>query len=69
MNNQTLHALATFIASNYESIKRDYNALSKEQKSVMPITIFCIGLFDELLTNQQEQNDKAADESFEQTPA
>jgi hypothetical protein len=61
MKNQVLHALATFIASNYESIKKDYNALSKEQKSAMPITIFAIGLFDSLLANQQEENDKATE--------
>ena len=58
MNNQTLHALATFIASNYESIKKDYNLLTADKKKLMPLTIFAIGLFDSLLTNQQEQNDK-----------
>jgi Mg2+/citrate symporter len=65
MKNQVLHALATFIASNYESIKKDYNALSKEQKSAMPITIFAIGIFDSLLTNQ-EDNDKVSEEPAKQ---
>jgi len=56
MKNQVLHALATFVASNYENLKKDYNSLSKEQKAAMPITIFMIMTFDKLLTNQEEEN-------------
>ena len=58
MKNNILHSLATFVASNYEQLKQDYNSLSKEQKSLMPITIFMIGTFDTLLSNQQEENEK-----------
>jgi len=65
MKNQVLHALATFVASNYENLKKDYNSLSKEQKAAMPITIFMIGTFDSLLTNQEE-NDKVSEEPAEQ---
>jgi hypothetical protein len=59
MKNNILHSLATFVASNYDQLKQDYNSLSKEQKSLMPITIFMIGTFDTLLSNQQEENEKA----------
>ena len=59
MKNNILHALATFVASNYEQLKQDYNSLSKEQKSLMPITIFMIGTFDTLLSNQQKENEKS----------
>jgi hypothetical protein len=62
MKNQVLHALATFIASNYENLKKDYNSLSKEQKSAMPISIFMIGTFDSLLSNQSEENESISKE-------
>lgn len=62
MKNQVLHALATFIASNYDNLKKDYNSLSKEQKSVMPISIFMIGTFDSLLSNQSEENESISKE-------
>ena len=59
MKNQILHALATFVASNYDQLKADYNkSLTAEQKKLMPITIFMIGTFDTLLANQQEENEK-----------
>jgi hypothetical protein len=59
MKNNILHALATFVASNYDQLKKDYNELSKETKAKMPITIFIIGTFDTLLSNQQEENAKS----------
>jgi hypothetical protein len=65
MKNQVLHALAAFIVSNYDNLKNDYNSLNKEQKSAMPITIFMVGVFDNLLTNQQEENDKISKDSTE----
>ena len=60
MKNNILHALATFVASNYEQLKKDYNTnFTSKEKAEMPITIFMIGTFDTLLSNQQEQdNDK-----------
>ncbi len=59
MKNQVLHALATFVASNYDQLKKDYNTqYTAEQKKIMPITIFMIGAFDTLLSNQQDKNDK-----------
>lgn len=59
MKNNILHALATFVASNYDQLKKDYNELNKETKAKMPITIFMIGTFDTLLSNQQEENAKS----------
>jgi len=59
MKNNILHALATFVASNYEQLKKDYNTnFSAKEKAEMPITIFMIGTFDTLLSNQQQDNDK-----------
>lgn len=59
MKNQILHALATFVASNYEQLKKDYNTnFTAKEKAEMPITIFMIGTFDTLLSNQQQDNDK-----------
>lgn len=64
MKNQILHALATFVASNYEQLKKDYNTnYTAEQKKDMPITIFMIGTFDTLLSNQQEANEKPIETS------
>jgi hypothetical protein len=58
MKNKILHALATFVASNYDQLKKDYNTeFTAEQKSQMPITIFMIGTFDTLLSNQEEANE------------
>jgi hypothetical protein len=68
MKNNILHALATFVASNYDQLKRDYNELSKEKKALMPITIFMIGTFDTLLSNQQEENEKTIEAADAQAP-
>jgi|GEM_PF-4979646 len=67
MKNNILHALATFIASNYDQLKKDYNELSKEKKALMPISIFIVGTFDTLLSNQQEENDKLSKEAADQS--
>lgn len=64
MKNQVLHALATFVASNYDNLKRDYNSLTSEQKKAMPITIFMIGTFDSLLSNQSEENENVSTEDI-----
>ena len=59
MKNNILHALATFVASNYEQLKNDYNTnFTAKQKSDMPITIFMIGTFDTLLSNQQQEENE-----------
>ena len=59
MKNQILHALATFVASNYEQLKKDYNTnFTAKEKAEMPITIFMIGTFDTLLSNQQQEDVK-----------
>jgi hypothetical protein len=69
MKNQILHALATFVASNYEQLKKDYNTnYTAEQKKDMPITIFMIGTFDTLLSNQQEANEKPIETSDASAP-
>jgi len=69
MKNQILHALATFVASNYEQLKNDYNTnFTAKQKAEMPITIFMIGTFDTLLSNQQEANEKPIETSDASTP-
>lgn len=65
MKNQVLHALATFVASNYDNLKRDYNSLTSEQKKAMPITIFMIGTFDSLLSNQSEENESLSTKDAE----
>jgi len=67
MKNNILHALTTFIASNYDQLKKDYNELSKEKKALMPISIFIVGTFDTLLSNQQEENDKLSKEAADQS--
>jgi len=64
MKNQVLHALATFVASNYDNLKKDYNSLTSEQKKAMPITIFMIGTFDSLLSNQSEENENVSTEDI-----
>jgi hypothetical protein len=64
MKNQVLHALATFVASNYDNLKRDYNSLTSEQKKAMPITIFMIGTFDSLLSNQSQENENVSTEDI-----
>ena len=66
MKNNILHALATFVASNYEQLKKDYNTnFTAKEKADMPITIFMIGTFDTLLSNQQEQDNVKSDNAIE----
>jgi hypothetical protein len=56
MNNtqQTLKALYDFTRDNYESLKDDYNRLPKDQKSVLPITLFIIGVFANLIEDYEK---------------
>ena len=59
MKNQILHALATFVAGNYEQLKKDYNTnFTAKEKADIPITIFMIGTFDTLLSNQQQEENE-----------
>lgn len=50
---QTLKALYNFIASNYEDLKQDWNKLPKQDKSRMPLPLFCIVVFADLVDNLQ----------------
>ena len=59
MKNITLSLLSEFIRNNYEDLKSDYNKLSKEQKQRLPITLFILGVFDNLLTAQSIENESA----------
>jgi|DEB19_MinimDraft_3_1074340.scaffolds.fasta_scaffold106861_2 hypothetical protein len=56
MNNaqQTLKALYDFTRDNYESLKADYNGMPKDQKSVLPITLFIIGVFANLIEDYEK---------------
>lgn len=58
MKNITLTLLSEFIRNNYEELKADYNKLDKEQKSRLPIALFIIQVFDNLLTAQSIKNEK-----------
>lgn len=55
MNPQnTLKALYDFTRDNYESLKGDYNRLKKQEKESLPITMFIIGVFANLLEDYKE---------------
>ena len=56
MNPQTtLKALYDFTRDNYESLKADYNKLPANEKSQLPITLFIIGIFANLIEDVQKQ--------------
>lgn len=50
--------LAEFIASNYDSLKKDYNGLTDQEKAAHPSAIFFIAVFDRILSDQHEKNVK-----------
>ena len=55
MNPQTtLKALYDFTRDNYESLKGDYNRLPKQEKELLPITMFIIGVFANLIEDAQK---------------
>lgn len=58
MKNVLLQMLSEFIASNYDSLKKDYNSLSEQEKAAHPSAIFFIGVFDRILSDQHEKNQK-----------
>lgn len=58
MKNVLLQMLAEFIASNYDSLKKDYNGLTDKEKAAHPSAIFFIGVFDRILSDQHEKNQK-----------
>jgi hypothetical protein len=51
---QTLKALYDFTRDNYESLKADYTKLSKDKKSELPITLFIIGVFANLIEDYEK---------------
>lgn len=56
MNNIVLQMLSEFILENYDSLKKDYNALSEADKSKLPSALFFIKIFDTVLGEQQRKN-------------
>lgn len=67
MNNVVLHALAEFVSANYDKLKKEYNKLSPQEKSILPITIYCIKTFDVLLTEMKRQNEAPPAQDTEAT--
>jgi|Laugresu1bdmlbsd_1035121.scaffolds.fasta_scaffold67980_2 hypothetical protein len=52
---QTLKAVYEFTAQNYESLKHDWNKLSKKEKQRIPFALFVIGVFSATLEDYNEQ--------------
>ena len=62
MNPQTtLKALYDFARDNYVSLKADYNKLPANEKGQLPITLFIIGIFANILEDVQKQPPVDAD--------
>lgn len=55
MENRILLALTEFTLNNYQSLKEEYNKLTREQKQTTPITIYIIKTFDTLLNNSKNE--------------
>lgn len=54
MDTQTiLKALYDFTRSNYDSLKADYNKLPQNEKSLLPLTLFIIGIFANLCSDAE----------------
>ena len=51
---QTLKALYQFTIQNYESLKQDYNKMPQKEKSAIPLPLFIIGVFANLIDDQQK---------------
>lgn len=55
MNPQTtLKALYDFTRDNYFSLKKDYNRMPKQEKERLPLTMFIIGVFANLIEDAQK---------------
>lgn len=67
MKNNVLNELTEFTLNNYETLKREYNNLTKEQKQTTPITIYIIQTFDVLLNNAQNELNKSTEQADTQT--
>lgn len=52
---QTLKALYEFTAVNYESLKGDWDKLPKLAKSKLPLSLFIIGVFGDLMESAARQ--------------
>lgn len=50
----TLKALYDFTRDNYESLKGDYNKLPQKEKSLLPLTLFIIGVFANVLSDYEK---------------
>ena len=61
-----MQMFAEFVSSNYEMLKKEYNKLSAQEKSLVPMTMFCIKTFDILLTEMQKENEKSSSQDTEQ---
>jgi len=54
---QTLKALYQFTIQNYESLKKDYNKMPQKEKSAIPLPLFIIGVFANLIDDQKNIED------------
>jgi hypothetical protein len=54
---QTLKALYQFTIQNYESLKQDYNKMPQKEKSAIPLPLFIIGVFANLIDDQKNIED------------
>jgi len=54
---QTLKALYQFTSYNYEELKADYNKLPQKEKSAIPLPLFIIGVFANLVDNPKNIED------------
>lgn len=53
---QTLKALYEFTTENYESLKDEWNKLPKHEKSKLPLTLFIISVFANLISEYQKKS-------------
>lgn len=66
MKNKVLFALTEFVLNNYQTLKAEYNKLSKEQKMSTPITIYIIKTFDTLLNQAEDELKNTMDQDVPQ---
>lgn len=51
---QTLKALYEFTATQYDSLKSDWNKLPKHEKQRLPFTLFVIGVFGTIMEDYEK---------------
>lgn len=54
---QTLKALYEFTATQYDSLKADWNKLPKHEKQRMPFALFVIGVFGSVMEDYEKNVD------------